>query len=160
MQAYFVLDILESAPGKDLKAHATLTRQNQPEFHADAPWRLEPDQDHIPQLFIIREANLRDGGCGPWHLAELRVEQQVGGALQPWRSHRPGTLPGVDADGFFEGGRWSYNTRIDLKALHGVDLQGRGRRRGTHRAQGSGTHWGFPYRPGSASRTIAGRKTS
>jgi hypothetical protein len=121
MQGYFGLEIPEPEPGMDLKAHTTLTRENQPEFYADAPWRLEPDQDQIPLLFTIREANLRDGGRGPWRLSELRVEQQIDGAWHPLQRFGPGALPGVDADGFFERGFWSYATSIDLDGLQGVD---------------------------------------
>lgn len=126
MQTTFGLDIPPPEQDADYKAHTTLTRQNQPEFYADAPWRLEPDQDAIPLLFIIREANLRGGGRGPWRLDELRVDRRVDGAWQPLCSFGPGSLPGVDGSGFIATGFWWFGTRLNLHDLPEVDPHVRG----------------------------------
>lgn len=110
-----------------LPAHATLTRQNQPEFYADAPWRLEPDVEGLPLLFVIREANVQDPGKGPWRLEELRVEEQrASGTWHAVRTYRPAQLPGVDGEGSIKEGYWSHAARIPLAALQSVSPGERG----------------------------------
>ena len=49
---------------------------NQPEFAADAPWRLEPDQDTLPLVFYIRDADTESSADGPWQIDMLKVEQK------------------------------------------------------------------------------------
>jgi hypothetical protein len=126
-EAYFGLEMPDPEPGIELEAHTTLTRQNQPEFYADAPWRLEPDLGEIPLLFVIREANVEEPGLGPWRLDELRIEERLNnGVWRKVRGYRPSQLPDVDPEGFFASSFWSYSTRLRLQTLQGIDTGKRG----------------------------------
>jgi hypothetical protein len=121
----FDIEIEELDPGVTLRGHSTLTRRNEPEFYADAPWRVEPDLDDIPLLVIVRDANVEKPAKGPWHLQELRVEHRLDGG--PWRpvkdqTYGPAQLPGVGGDGSIEQGYWTFRTRIPLADLPGVDV--------------------------------------
>lgn len=118
LEARFGLVIPEPEPGMDLEAHTTLTGRNQPEFYADAPWRLEPDLDELPLLFVIRDANVQDPGLGPWRLDELSLEERLtSGEWRTLRCYRPGELPGVAGDGSIAHGYWSYATHLPLQTL-------------------------------------------
>jgi hypothetical protein len=126
-----VFDLKMPAPpavlGPGILAHTTLTRRNQPEFYAGAPWRLEPDGNHIPLLIVVREANVTDPGLGPWHLDELRIEQRLaGGAWHKIRGYRPYQLADVNPDGSIDRTFWTFATRIPLARLQEVDLDSRG----------------------------------
>lgn len=111
-------------PGTD-RAHATLTKQNQPEFYADAPWRLEKDQDSIPVLFMIRDGNLRWPALGPWQISRLQIAQQR--QDKSWnllRGYTRSRLPGVDSEGLLDSGLWTFSTRIPRNMLDKVPLDG------------------------------------
>jgi len=123
MRTFFDIPADELKRGGPAKGHSTLTlRENQPEFYADAPWRLERDMDAIPLLFLVREANLKKAGKGPWKLEELWVEQLVSGTWQPVAGspYLPAALPGVDADGFIAESYWTHSVLLDLAALHDI----------------------------------------
>ena len=77
-----------SAPAPDLTTVAPLplsaetpVGKNQPEFWADAPWRLEPDQNEIPLLFLVRDTNIVKPAKGPWRLDMLKIQQWVPGVV-------------------------------------------------------------------------------
>jgi hypothetical protein len=94
---------------------AATSRRNQPEFWADAPWRLEPDGEVLPLTFIIRDADVQPPGRGPWRLYMLRVEQRLGdGTWYPVCSFVPADLPGVDAEGAIDANFWTFRTEIPL----------------------------------------------
>jgi hypothetical protein len=61
-----LVQIGESPP--ELEMSAVVALQNQPEFWADAPWRVEPDQDHLPLSFHIRDADVTVADRGAWWL--------------------------------------------------------------------------------------------
>ncbi|MCP4544676.1 MAG: hypothetical protein GY832_46850 [Chloroflexi bacterium] len=108
------------------KGHTTLTRRNQAEFHADAPWRLEPDQDSVPLLFVIRDANLRWPGQDPWRLQRLEVQQELPtGGRRTLCSYSAAGLPDVHPDGTIEANFWVFRTRISLDQLEGIDMEQR-----------------------------------
>jgi hypothetical protein len=95
--------------------------QNQPEFWADAPWRIEPDHDEIPLLFLIREGNVEAPAKGPWRLDLLKVEyRNAQGIWDPVCALLPQDLPGIDDKGNIERTFWSFGTRILLTDLKGV----------------------------------------
>jgi len=77
-----------SAPASDLPTVAPLplsaetpVGKNQPEFWADAPWRLEPDQNEIPLLFLVRDTNIVKPAKGPWRLDMLKIQQWMPGVV-------------------------------------------------------------------------------
>jgi hypothetical protein len=103
---------------------AATPRKNQPEFWADAPWRLEPDRDHLPLLFIIRDGDVRPPGKGPWRLDELRVEQRLaGGTWHEVCRFLPADLPGIDAEGYVTANFWIFRSQISLAPGAGPGLQ-------------------------------------
>jgi hypothetical protein len=121
MGTFFDIPPQDLERGGPAKGHSSLTlRENQPEFYADAPWRLEPDVDAIPLLFLVREANLKKAGKGPWKLTELRVEQEVAGNWSLVASFLPAHLPGVDAGGLIGESYWTHGVPLSLSALHGI----------------------------------------
>ena len=76
-----------------LSAEVPLNK-NTPEFWADAPWRLEPDQDDLPLLFLVRDANIKKPAKGPWRLDMLKVEQRLpDGSWNSVLSLLPASLP-------------------------------------------------------------------
>jgi hypothetical protein len=100
-------------PGQEFSA--ATPRKNQPEFWADAPWRVEPDQDYLPMLFIIRDGDVQPPGKGPWRLSELRVEQRLASGM--WHEVRrflPDELPGIDAEGGVGLNWWTFRFQIPL----------------------------------------------
>lgn len=100
-------------PGREFSA--ATPRKNQPEFWADAPWRLEPDQDHLPLLFIIRDGDVQPPGKGPWRLNKLRVEQRLAnGTWHDVRHFLPADLPGIDAGGHVDRSFWTCRFQIPL----------------------------------------------
>ncbi len=98
-----------------LEFSAATPRKNQPEFWADAPWRVEPDRDHLPMLFIIRDGDVQPPGKGPWRLDELRVEQRLtDGTWHEVRRFLPADLPGIDAEGKVGSNFWIFRLEIPL----------------------------------------------
>lgn len=92
--------------------------RNQPEFWADAPWRIEPDQDEISLLFLVRDTNITSPAKGPWRLDMLKVEQRT--PDHPWESilaFLPSDLPYVDERGFFQCRTWTHSVKIPLTEL-------------------------------------------
>lgn len=119
MGGFFGLKSLQ--PQSPFELHGTLTRRNQPEFHADAPWRLEPDLDSIALLFLVREGNLQPPGLGPWLLDEIHTDQLLSdGHWYRLFSYSPAQLPGVDATGHLDSSFWTFRTRIPLSSLQDV----------------------------------------
>lgn len=103
------------------KMSGAMHLQNQPEFWADAPWRLEPDQDSIPVSFHVRDANLQPPGRGPWRLDMLRVEQLLpGGNWHKLAVLLPADLPGVDEQGFSLSDSWVHGTSVPLSRVQGA----------------------------------------
>ncbi len=106
------------AMGSGVEMSGVIQLQNQPEFWADAPWRLEPDQETLPVSFHVRDADLQPPGNGPWRLDMLRVEQRL--ASGRWRklaSFLPADVPDVDPDGYSLGNFWVFGTQIPVQAL-------------------------------------------
>jgi hypothetical protein len=102
-------------PGREFSA--ATPRKNQPEFWADAPWRIEPDRDHVPMVFIIRDGDIQKPGKGPYRLKELRVEQRLAdGSWHEVRTFEPADLPGIDAEGHVDRNFWSFRTTIPLRS--------------------------------------------
>ena len=102
-------------PGHEFSA--ATPRKNQPEFWADAPWRIEPDRDHVPMLFIIRDGDIKEPGKGPYRLEELRVEQRLAnGTWHEVQTFKPADLPGIDAEGKVDRNFWSFRTTIPLRS--------------------------------------------
>ena len=64
------------APSFALSAELPLNK-NQPEFWADTPWRIEPDQEDILLLFLVRDTNIKPPAIGPWRLDMLKIEQWI-----------------------------------------------------------------------------------
>ena len=116
-------------PPSDLmiEAHTTLTGRNQPEFHADAPWRLEAGLDTIPLLFLVREANLRPPAIGPWRMQGLQIEQVLpDGNWHTLRRYTASELPDIAPDGIIQTDFWAFRTRIPVAQLANIDLERRG----------------------------------
>jgi len=100
-------------PGHEFSA--ATPRKNQPEFWADAPWRIEPDRDHVPILFIIRDGDVQPPGKGPWRLKKLRVEQRLAdGTWHDVQSFPRADLPGIDDEGNIGPNFWSFRVKIPL----------------------------------------------
>jgi hypothetical protein len=113
-------DVIQAGepPPSGLEMSAVLSLQNQPEFWADAPWRLGPDQDHLPVSFHIRDANVSLPERGPWRLDALHIEQRL--ADDSWHKLAtllPTELPGVDDQGLVEGEFWVFGTRVPIHDL-------------------------------------------
>jgi hypothetical protein len=92
--------------------------KNQPEFWADAPWRIEPDQDEIPLLFLVRDTNITSPAKGPWRLDMLKVEQKTfDGSWNNILTLLPSDLPKVDSHGNFQIRTWIHSIRIPLTQI-------------------------------------------
>jgi hypothetical protein len=95
--------------------------KNQPEFWADAPWRIEPDQDEVPLLFLVRDTNISSPAKGPWRLDMLKIEQRApDGSWDSVKSFLPTELPLVDDKGNFQLRTWSHSIEIPLSELEGI----------------------------------------
>jgi hypothetical protein len=94
-------------------------KQNQPEFWADAPWRIEPDQNEIPLLFLVRDTNIKEPAKGPWRLNQLKVDQKLrNGSWECLLTLLPNQLPRVDNQGTFQRRTWSHSLSIPLSVLN------------------------------------------
>jgi hypothetical protein len=127
LERFFGLE--PATPPSDLmaEAHTTLTGRNQPEFHADAPWRLDVGLDTIPLLLIIREANLRPPAMGPWRMQSVQIEQELpDGHWYTLLHYAASELPEVAPDGTIQTDFWAFRTRIPVEQLANVDLERRG----------------------------------
>ena len=103
------------------KMSGVMAPVNQPEFWADAPWRVEPDRADVAVTFSVRDANIRPPAHGPWRLDMLKVEQRLGdGSWHKLRTFLPKDLPEVDAQGDSKQGFWVHETRIPLEELQNV----------------------------------------
>ncbi len=104
------------------KMSAVVRLRNQPEFWADAPWRVEPDQEAIPVSFHVREATIQPPGKGPWRLDMLRVEQQLpDGDWFKLATFLPADLPAVDGQGNSQHDFWVFAASIPRQDLRGVE---------------------------------------
>jgi len=104
------------SPGERMPG--VMAPQNQPEFWADAPWRLEPDQKSVPVTFYIRDGNIDSPGYGPWRLDAIRLEQLADNAA--WEKlavYLPSDLPGVDAQGNISSSLWFHTVYLPLPPL-------------------------------------------
>jgi len=111
----------ESPQGPVLEMAAVLALQNQPEFWAGAPWRLEPDRESLPVSFILRDANLIPPGKGPWRLDLIKLEQRLAdGSWHKVADFTPSGLPGLDEQGYCSTDYWSYGDAIPLSAMKEV----------------------------------------
>ncbi len=91
---------------------------NQPEFWADAPWRIEPDQSSVPVTFYIRDADIDSPGYAPWRLDLIRIDQLLpNGTWHKLKVCQPDDLPGMDAQGNAQRGFWYHSIQISLKDL-------------------------------------------
>jgi len=118
--AKFLEDLFgDKAPGRidrrmSLSAEPPVGK-NQPEFWADIPWRIEPDQEDIPLLFLVRDTNISSPAKGPWRLDMLKVEQRApDGSWDTMLAFLPIDLPKVDSKGFFQLRTWEHSTKIPL----------------------------------------------
>jgi len=92
--------------------------KNQPEFWADIPWRIEPDQEDIPLLFLARDTNITRPAMGPWRLDLLKVEQRApDGSWDTLLTLLPTDLPKVDRKGYFQLRTWTYSIKIPLSDI-------------------------------------------
>ncbi len=103
--------------GSTLEMSGVISLTNKPEFWADAPWRLEPDQGSLPVSMHIRDADLAAPAEGPWRLGMLRVEQRLPGDWHRLATLLPTDLPDVDAQGFSQRNFWAYTVRVPLGDL-------------------------------------------
>jgi hypothetical protein len=95
--------------------------KNQPEFWADAPWRIEPDQNEVPLLFLVRDTNITSPAKGPWRLDMLKAEQKMpNGSWNSIHTLLPADLPKVDSQGNFQLRTWTYSIRIPLSQIQGA----------------------------------------
>ncbi len=95
--------------------------KNQPEFWADAPWRLEPDQNKIPLLFLVRDTNIVKPAKGPWRLDMLKIQQWMPGVV--WEdvlALLPADLPRVNGNGMFQLRTWWHSLKIPLAKFKGA----------------------------------------
>jgi hypothetical protein len=118
----------KSTPAPDLTTVAPLplsaempVDKNQPEFWADAPWRLEPDQNEILLLFLVRDTNIEKPAKGPWRLDVLKIQQWVPGVV--WDdvlALLPADLPKLDGNGMFQLRTWWHSLKIPLAKFKGA----------------------------------------
>jgi hypothetical protein len=100
-------------PGREFSA--ATPRKNQPEFWADAPWRIEPDCEILPLSFIIRDADVQPPGKGPWKLHGLEVAQRLAdGTWHEVCRYLPADLPDLDAGGYVTVNFWTFRADIPL----------------------------------------------
>jgi hypothetical protein len=115
-----VKDLVEVVrpPPSVVEMSGVISLQNQPEFWADAPWRVEPDQDYLPLSFHIRDANVELTERGPWRLDALHVEQRLpGGGWPKVATFLPADLPGLNSQGVIERELWVFGTPLALEDL-------------------------------------------
>lgn len=106
-----------------LRMPGVMAPNNQPEFWADAPWRLELDQTEIPITFYIRDANVDSPGYSPWRLDSLRIEQRL--KNKKWhklRTFLPLNLSNVDEQGYIEHNFWVFSSSIPLSELRDIKM--------------------------------------
>ncbi|RPI84961.1 MAG: hypothetical protein EHM41_12045 [Chloroflexi bacterium] len=106
-----------------LKMPGVMAPNNQPEFWADAPWRLIPGVQEIPITFYIRDGNVDSPGFSPWRLDSLRVEQRL--RNKKWhklRTYLPANLGNIDQQGQIEDNFWVFSSSIPLSELHDVRI--------------------------------------
>ena len=106
-----------------LRMPGVMAPNNQPEFWADAPWRLEPDQTEIPITFYIRDANVDSPGNSPWRLDSLRIEQRL--KNKKWhklRTFLPLNLSNVDEQGYIKHNFWVFSSSIPLSELRDIKM--------------------------------------
>jgi hypothetical protein len=104
--------------GKVARMAGVMSLKNQPEFYADAPWRLEPDQDLLRVTIYIRDANIRSEDYSPWRLDNLLIEQWLAG--QSWfklASITPPILPGINSQGDISQGFWVHSLKIPIAEI-------------------------------------------
>ena len=107
--------------GHGMEMTGIIRLQNQPEFWADAPWRIEPDQQALPVSFYLRDGDIQPPGKGPWRLKSLKVEQWL--PSNGWHelvTLLPTDLPDVDAQGFSRCSFWVYGIDIPIQDLQEV----------------------------------------
>jgi hypothetical protein len=128
----FLAKVLNVSPSefdklaKGLEMSGTLTLINEPEFWADTPWRLEPDQDELPVSFHVRDANVSLPKRGSWRLDRLCVEQRlVDGHWYKLRAILPAEIPDVDEEGMSQHGFWVYGISIGRHELQEARLGAR-----------------------------------
>jgi hypothetical protein len=95
-----------------------MSLKNQPEFFADAPWRLEPDQDSLPITIYIRDANVQSPDYGPWRLDNLLIEQSI--AQHRWfklATITPPILPGINSQGDINQDFWVHSIQIPIAEI-------------------------------------------
>jgi hypothetical protein len=110
----------QTGPLFSLNAEQPLGK-NQPEFWADAPWRIEPDQNEIPLLFLVRDTNIEKPAKGPWRLDMMKVEQKMpDDSWDSVLSLLPTDLPKVDDKGKFQLRTWTHSIKIPLSKLYGI----------------------------------------
>lgn len=108
-------------PPSDLEMSGVISLKNQPEFWADAPWRVEPDQDDLPISFHIRDAHVELSHRGPWRLDALRVEQRLPeGTWHKVATFLPADLPGLTSQGVIQRELWVFGTHLALQDLLGT----------------------------------------
>jgi hypothetical protein len=96
--------------------------KNQPEFWADIPWRIEPDQEALPLLFLVRDTNITSPAKGPWRLDVLKVEQRApDGSWDTLLTFLPADLPKVDSTGNFQLRTWTYSTKVPLTGIQAAN---------------------------------------
>lgn len=109
----------ENVPAdKVAKMSGVMALKNEPEFYADAPWRLEPDQDSLPVTFYIRDANIKSPGYSPWRLDSLVLEQYL--EQQGWHklaTISPPVTPGINPQGDIDRDFWVYSIQIPVKEI-------------------------------------------
>jgi hypothetical protein len=92
-----------------------MSLKNQPEFFADAPWRLEPDQVFLPVTIYIRDANIHSDDFSPWRLDNLLVEQWMEpGSWSKLATITPPIMPGVNSRGDINQGFWVHSLKIPI----------------------------------------------
>jgi len=108
---------------EDFKMPGVMAPVNQPEFWADAPWRLELDQTEIPITFYVRDANVDSPGYSPWRLDSLRIEQRL--KDEKWhklRTFLPANLTNVDEQGHIKPNFWVFSSSIPLSELRDIKM--------------------------------------
>ncbi len=101
-----------------LKMSSAFSPINQPEFWADAPWRLEPDHTDLPITLYIRDADIISPGYAPWRLNVILIEQRQ--SARKWvklRTLIPTDLSGMDAEGNLHCNMWTAQVMLPLQDL-------------------------------------------
>ena len=109
---------LDIPPGMTAKMPAVMSLKNQPEFNADAPWRLEPDQNSLPITIYKRDATIQSPGYSPWRLDNLLIEQSVEQHL--WfklATIIPPISPGINSQGDINQDFWVHSIQIPIAEI-------------------------------------------